>query len=114
MNVVKIIMFDHAYNLEEVEMSDNITEIGNYAFMSCEKLKKINLSSSLATIGKGAFIYSGLEEIEIPSTVNNIGNNAFQFCRALEEIRIKKTEREISGMDNFWFAPNVTQITWID
>ena len=44
-------------NLESVNMSDTVLEIGTSAFAKCEKLKSVEFGNGVETIGYGAFAY---------------------------------------------------------
>lgn len=85
---------------EEIQLSDNITEICEGAFKNCKGLKTINMPKSLKIIGKeafsgihcapvwmfpdgleqicdGAFMYSSIKEAHIPESVSVIEDYAF-------------------------------------
>ena len=51
--------------LEEVEISSNVTEMGQRAFQDCKRLKRISFmeGSRLEKIGNGCFKSSGIEEL---------------------------------------------------
>ncbi|MDO4623492.1 MAG: leucine-rich repeat domain-containing protein [Eubacteriales bacterium] len=53
-------------DITEVYISNGVSEVGAYAFSSCEKLIKVSLPNSVTEIGDGAFEYcSSLKEIVI-------------------------------------------------
>lgn len=66
-------------NLEKVVIKDSsLKEIGDSAFMECEKLKYINLPQGLEMIDNMAFYgCKELKDIEIPDSVTFIHNSAF-------------------------------------
>ena len=69
-----------------------VLEIGETAFSSCAKLKKVTLPSGLKKIGTGAF--SGcmaLESVNIPDTVTEICDGAFYYCTAVTELSVPKS-----------------------
>ena len=72
----------HLYTV--VFNNDNLTEIGNYAFLGCSSLSSIALPQNLTTIGYEAFTgCTSLKEVTIPSTVTSIGGLAFSNCSSL-------------------------------
>ena len=99
-------------------LSDDITEIGMFAFIKCSGLTRIIIPDSVTKIGQGAFIgcfglacitiprtvteiadevffWFGLIHIVIPDTVIKIGQNAFSDCSALTSIVIPDSVIEI-------------------
>ncbi len=94
--------------LTKVTLHDDITGIGDYAFMNCPKLSDINLPKGLTAIsqdafcrcesltsldlsemknleflGSGAFAYSGLTSVKIPASINQFdryGGRFFESC----------------------------------
>ena len=65
--------------------NDNLTEIGDYAFLGCSSLSSIALPQNLTTIGFEAFTgCTSLKEVTIPSTVTSIGDLAFSNCTSLK------------------------------
>lgn len=64
-----------------------VTEIGENAFQSCTRLKKIEFPVSIVKISDGAFEGCAvLEEITIKDGVKTIGERAFSNCRKLKSI----------------------------
>ena len=76
-----------ASNLKEVELPDNITEIGTDAFRS-----------------------TGIKYIRIPEGVHTIGEGAFQYASSLEEVVLPTTLKEIMGYKSFgcWKLKSIT------
>ena len=61
-------------------ISDNITNIGNYAFIGCSGLTSVTIGNSVTSIGDYAFYYcTGLTSVEIPNSVTSIGYSAFYY-----------------------------------
>ena len=75
-------------NFVNVTISDGITEIGDFAFLNCEKLQSIILPESINDLGFQTFIgCNSLKNITIPKNVINIPNACFQET-AISEIII--------------------------
>ena len=76
--------------------NNKIKHIGEFAFSNCRSLKKINLPSSLTSIGVHAFECSGLESVTIPKNVTEYEYSAyyysyyeggtFAYCKSLKSV----------------------------
>lgn len=63
---------------DSVEISDNTTTIGAYAFDSCKNLSEINIPASVTTIEKCAFhMCTGINSLEISNNVTTVEEGAF-------------------------------------
>ena len=60
----------------EITVPNSVTNIGNYAFQSCDGLTSVTIPNSVTSIGRLAF-NCGLTSITIPNSVTSIGNDAF-------------------------------------
>lgn len=79
--------YDYDGNLINVEMSNQITDIGESAFRGCTSLTNITLSNQLISIGNFAFFCCyGLYTIEIPDSIMYVGKHAFDSCTNLQYI----------------------------
>ena len=81
--------------------------IGDHAFCNCDRLKSINIPSSVKEIEESLFTYSGLISIEIPNGVTTIGKNAFEFCEKLETVIIPESVKNF-GQYVFLGCPKLT------
>lgn len=123
--------FEYA-QIKQITIPDTVTEIGDNAFNTCEKLASIALPSGLqkisstmlagcmsltsitipeavTEIGSQAFANSGLTSITIPSTVTTLGSGAFARCESLTSIDIQANVTEIP--DNFAVNCPLTSLT---
>jgi hypothetical protein len=67
----------------------NATEIGEYAFRSCNGLTNVFIPSSMKTIGEYAFWdCSSLISAFVPSSVTTIGDGFFDSCISLASITV--------------------------
>lgn len=114
--------FRSCQNLENVIFSgDNITTIGEYAFLECTKLSSITLPNSVTNMGSSVFedcislksvkLSNGLTEIpsncfngcssltaiDIPDSVIKIGGSAFRECTSLSSVDLPNALQEISS-----------------
>lgn len=87
--------FEDNTDITSITLPKTLKTIESSAFCYCENLKKVNIKSSLTSIGSYAFTYTGLTEITIPDSVTSIGDNAFQSCDYLTSITIPNSVKSI-------------------
>lgn len=98
--------FNHNHDIEEVDIPDNVVNIGQEAFYACDNLKKVTLPKNLKIIERSAFNYCRcLQRLELPKGTIHIDYRAFRDCIQLEEIIIPDTvgyigEEAFKGCDN--------------
>ena len=81
--------FEGCSNLENVFISDTVTEIGTYTFRYCRNLHDVQFGGYVTIIGNGAFYEcTGLTDIIIPDSVTSIVDYAFYACMNLSNIVI--------------------------
>lgn len=97
--------------LEKVVISDGVTNIGENAFLWCDKITSVTIPNSVKSIGMGAF-YSckALTGITIPNGAESIGEDAFQYCDSLKEVTIPGSVKSI-GEGAFSGCSSLTDIT---
>ncbi|MCQ2584872.1 MAG: leucine-rich repeat domain-containing protein [Treponema sp.] len=100
--------FDGYWCMSELKMNDNVTKIGNFAFMNAY-IKQIEMSENITEIGKSAFYTSKLTNINLPNGLKVIGENAFGETRT-KDIIIPDTVEEI-GSKAFYYNTGITSIT---
>ena len=62
----------------------NICEIGNRAFMGCDKLSNVSFGNKLEYIGDKAFAYCpSLTSVALPNSLKALGSSAFEGCANL-------------------------------
>ncbi len=105
----------HLYNDENTEITNlvipnNITSIGEYAFVYCDGLNSVLIPSSVTRIGKVAFYNcDGLISITIGNNVNTIGDYAFAYCHGLNSVIIPNSVTHIC--DNAFYDCGLTSVT---
>lgn len=88
-------------DIEEITFSDEVTEIGDSAFESCDSLRKVILNNGLMAIGKNAFFdCTSLEKVFIPKSVALIGEGAFANCATLLELSVDLGNNRYCSLDN--------------
>ena len=81
--------FGNNQGIKNVVVSNGVTSISDYAFMYCLNLETINISSTVINIGDNTFCScENLSGIVIPKGVKYIGENAFEGCESIEAITI--------------------------
>lgn len=75
--------------ITRVEIPDGVTEIGQFAFFSCEKLTAVVIPDSVTHIGAQSFFgCTALTDITIPNGVAVIGDTAFFGCTELRSLTL--------------------------
>lgn len=99
--------------IPETVIYDNIeyivTEIGYQAFYNCSKVKNVNIGNNVTTIGKHAFISSGVSNVQFGNNVTTIGEKAFCLCSRLSNITIGNSVTTIG--DRAFSLSGLTNIT---
>ncbi|KAK8835796.1 hypothetical protein M9Y10_040619 [Tritrichomonas musculus] len=78
---------------------------------NCEKLTKIEVPSSIKSIGK--YYFEGccsLTQVTIPSSVKSIGSHAFEGCSSLVRVTIPSSVKSIEKK-TFYKCCSLTQVT---
>lgn len=98
--------FENYSNLANVNLSNDLTSIGEKVFSNCTGLKTIDIPNSVTSIGKQSFYKSGLEYIDIPNSVTTIGQQAFDSTKSLESVIIADS---VTTMDTKVFNGSTVQ-----
>jgi hypothetical protein len=85
MNLGKYV-FSQCSNLNDVTLGSGLNDIEDFTFYNCTNLKNINVPDNISNIGVSAFEESGLRKIEIPNSVKTIEENAFKSCNYLNDV----------------------------
>lgn len=81
-------------NIESISFEKSlITNIPNEAFLGCSKLKTVNLSGKIHSIGAKAFYSCPIEKLTIPSNIETIGLDAFS---GVKELLILDSDKQLS------------------
>ena len=104
--------------IEEVTVQDGIESIGEDAFASCKKLKRVIIADSVMTIGRSAFEYcSSLKEITLPisakydtyvnggsttsATFVDVQAEKIVFTKGTGEVFVPETDKD-------WYHSNIS------
>ena len=82
--------FMQCTSLKLMALSNNLTEIDDYAFSECTKLSTLTfgVDSKVTRIGRAAFDRCAIEEVVIPAYVYEIGATAFYKCTKLKKVTL--------------------------
>ncbi len=119
--------------LTKLNVPLSVSDIGNYAFRSCEKLQSLSFEndvvlgqsvfagctslesidiSKLTIIGKLMFDgCTALTSVTIPNTITNIGDNAFQKCSNVTSVVFEDGFSGVIGTGAFKFNTNLETVT---
>ena len=86
--------FFNCRNLTTVTGMKNVTKIGDNAFYNCSNLVNIKLPENLAEIGAWAFYNCSQLKVDLPGNIVKIGVGTFENCKSLTEITIPKSLTE--------------------
>ena len=76
--------------LTDVTIGNNVTVIGECAFLDCTELIDIRIPNNVKTIENSAFANcTGITEITIPNSVTEIKYDVFNGCTALKDFTIE-------------------------
>ena len=74
-------------HVTDVVISNSVTDIGQWAFSNCKKLKKVKFGNSINKIGAESFKNCEmLSSVTIPKSVEEIGSAAFANCYKVSNI----------------------------
>ena len=89
--------FKSMKKLKKVTFGSNVKVVGKNAFSNCKKLDKISFKN-VTTIGNDAFAgCKALKKLTIGNKVTVIGKNAFKKCSKLKTVVIGKAVKTISS-----------------
>ena len=97
--------------MNNIDIPDSVTKIGESAFCWCSSLKSIDIPNSVTEIGESAFDgCSSLMSIDIPDSVTKIGKRAFKGCSSLESVNVAKNNSVYKSVDGILYNNKLTSI----
>lgn len=98
-------------NVTSIVIPETVTEIGECSFAQCRNLQYLDLGNHLQIIGEGAFQECEmLPWVEIPGSVTEIRANAFYRCYSLLAGNIPKTVK-VLGESVFSYCTDMVRAT---
>jgi len=108
--IASYLFYSYCMDVDEINLSQKVTTIGQNAFGYCTSLTNITIPASVTNIISLAFYYcTGLESVKITTGVTSIGSQAFAYCVALKEIVIPNSVNVI-GNEAFSGCTNLTSV----
>lgn len=102
---------NNSFNLEGINLSDNITVLEDSCFGECNNIKTFKVPDNITYIGKGAFENcKSLEEFIFNDNITDINEQLLINCRSLHTIHIPKNLENIHYMA-FSGCESLKQIT---
>lgn len=81
-----------------IVLPERLRRVGDYAFYSCSKLKKIDIPDGVTSIGHSAFKWcNSLITVTLGNSVNIIDNYAFDGCSSLTNITIPSGIKRVAN-----------------
>ncbi len=105
-----LIAYPPARTIQNVEITDPIDRISDYAFANTKHLKSLALPSSLRDIGDYSFYKSSITKISLPDGLEYIGQEAFSRS-ALTSVTLPKGWNGSSPSHIFAYCKQLTTIT---
>lgn len=103
--------FANASALNSVQISSTVKTIGMGAFSYCMALQTIEIPEGVECIENGAFsLCFRLSSIALPSTLNNIGETAFAYCNALATISVAEENPHFQVTDAVLFSKDGSKL----
>lgn len=103
-DLTAIVRYPAGITATSFTVPDTVTAIKPYAFEGCAFLTDIALSDSLTTIGDYAFISSGLTSLNLTASVQKIGYRAFYGCHSLGSVTVASQNDSFCAIDGVLFS----------
>ena len=96
-------------NLEKVTF-DGVLEIGERAFMGCDRLSGVEFGGEIEVVGEKAFAYCpALVSLTLPDSVTSLGESAFEGCRNMRSVSLSDNVKVIEN-GTFYACGSLRQV----
>lgn len=72
--------------ITSIRIPDTVTDLGEFVFDGCDRLRHLQLPSHLKTLWGYTFTRSGIEEIVLPDGLRTLPPFAFKDCKNLRKV----------------------------
>ena len=83
-------------SLTKIIIPETVTKIEANAMEYCTSLEKLNLSENITEIGDCAFAETGLKQIVLPHSIETLGRELFRDCTLLTGVTLNDTIESIN------------------
>lgn len=87
--------FENNISLQNVTLSDSVTELPDGVFSGCKSLSDVKLPENIGVIGDYAFYNTAIPSITLSDSVKTIGSYAFHQVKSLKQINLSKNLESI-------------------
>ena len=95
----------YSINILYVEMSNDITTIGDYAFNQMTSMKKINIPKKCESIGVKAFFNTTtLTSVILPKTIKVLNNESFSHTPEMKSVMFEGNVEPTCGLSVFAYS----------
>lgn len=99
-------------NAESISISKTVVYICDYAFSTNSKLKNVQLSGGVRSLGDSVFSEcESLESINLPDSIEEMGYYTFFLCEKLKNVRLPKNI-EILPDNTFNSCSSLVSVEW--
>ena len=101
--------FDSCENICDIHIPNGVTRIGYYAFYGCIRLSKLKIPSSVNQIGTAHLVPFFPPELDDPFESDDL-STVFCSCDSLENIEVDKGNSLFSSHEGVLFSKDMSQI----
>lgn len=88
-------------SVEQVQFGNGVKKIGNCAFEGCKSLKSVELGGNIEKIGASAFAFcENLTDVSVGQSLTSVGDDIFEGCNALCNIRVDEGNKNLLVQEN--------------
>lgn len=95
--------------VKSVSIPSTVTRIGDWAFGNCGGLEQITISDNVTEVGEHAFEDTGLRSVTIGSGITELPKSIFSGCNYLTDVILSEGVKVISG-SAFWSCTSLEGI----
>ncbi len=120
-DMTRLLVYPGGKEGESYLVPEGVTEIADYAFLSCFRLRQIQLPEGLVSIGEAAFAGTGIRAVSVPASVVTIGKFAFGAdresslpgyggCDYLAQIQVQENNPYYKSVDGVLFSKDGSRL----
>jgi len=107
-------LFMRCYGLEDIDIPDTVTTIGENAFKLCTSLENVKMYNSIDEINGRAFAgCTSLKSVSLPDSITGMGTEIFSGCTSLSSVKLPNKRVNITS-STFEGCTSLTEITLPD